>query len=81
MRERNLLLEEPRPDAVWLSGLEAQMAEAAAAIAAARLARLEALQKHIMIPAYGSAFPWADLAFEGEIEDRWSSHAGGAGRG
>jgi DNA replication and repair protein RecF len=43
MRERNLLLEEMRPDAAWLSGLEAQMAEAAAAIAAARLHALEAL--------------------------------------
>ena len=36
MRERNLLLEEPRPDAAWLSSLEAHMAEAAIAIAAAR---------------------------------------------
>ncbi|MGB3141622.1 MAG: AAA family ATPase, partial [Aestuariivirga sp.] len=38
MRERNLLLQEPRADAVWLSSLEAHMAEASVAIAAARLA-------------------------------------------
>ena len=36
MRERNLLLDETRPDAAWLSSLEAQMAEAAVAISAAR---------------------------------------------
>ena len=47
MRERNLLLQEPRADTVWLAGLEAHMAEAAVAIAAARLAAVEALQKHI----------------------------------
>ena len=60
MRERNLLLGEPRPDRAWLSGLEAQMAEAAAAIAAARLAALEALQDHIDISYLSrAAFPWA----------------------
>ena len=47
MRERNLLLQEPRADAVWLGSLEAHMAEASVAIAAARMAAVEALQKHI----------------------------------
>ena len=47
MRERNLLLAEQRYDQVWLSSLEANMAEAAVAIAAARLAGIEALQRHI----------------------------------
>lgn len=70
MRERNLLLEEPRPDPLWLSGLEAQMAEAAAAIAAARLHAVAALQNHIKFLLKGSAFPASILALQGDLEDR-----------
>lgn len=68
MRERNLLLEEVRPDPSWLSSLEAQMAEAAVAISAARLVGLEALQTHIGEGRATSSFPWAEIAIEGEIE-------------
>ena len=68
MRERNLLLEEPRADAVWLSSLEAHMAEAAVAIAAARLMAVEALQRHINDGRRSSAFPWGEIAIEGEVE-------------
>jgi DNA replication and repair protein RecF len=68
MRERNLLLGETRPDAAWLSSLEAQMAEAAVAISAARLVGLEALGTHIGEGRAESSFPWAELALEGEIE-------------
>ena len=68
MRERNLLLEEPRADAAWLSSLEAHMAEAAVAIAAARLHAVEALRRHIGEARTASAFPWAQVAVEGEIE-------------
>src|SRR5262245_29818890 len=70
MRERNLLLEEARPDAAWLAGLEAQMAEAAAAIAAARLHAIEALQNHIKFLLKGSAFPASILGLQGDLEDR-----------
>jgi DNA replication and repair protein RecF len=70
MRERNLLLEDMRPDGVWLSGLEAQMAEAAAAIAAARLHAVAALQNHIKTLLEGSAFPASILALQGDPEDR-----------
>jgi DNA replication and repair protein RecF len=70
MRERNLLLEETRPDAAWLAGLEAQMAEAAAAIAAARLHAVEALQNHIKFLLKGSAFPASILGLQGDLEDR-----------
>ncbi|MGE0239193.1 MAG: DNA replication/repair protein RecF [Parvibaculaceae bacterium] len=70
MRERNLLLEEPRPDGAWLSGLEAQMAEAAAAIAAARLHAVQALQNHIKFLLKGSAFPASILGLQGDLEDR-----------
>jgi DNA replication and repair protein RecF len=68
MRERNLLLEEMRPDPAWLSSLEAHMAEAAVAISAARLVGLEALQTHIGEGRETSSFPWAEVAVEGEIE-------------
>ncbi len=68
MRERNLLLEEPRPDPAWLSSLEARMAEAAVAISAARLVGLEALQTHISEGRDASSFPWADVSVDGEIE-------------
>ncbi len=68
MRERNLLLEESRADRAWLSSLEAHMAEAATAIAAARLQAVVALQKHIDEGRQQSAFPWGIVAVEGEIE-------------
>ena len=68
MRERNLLLEETRPDPAWLASLEAHMAEAAVAISAARLIGLEALQTHIGEARAESSFPWAEVAVEGEIE-------------
>lgn len=68
MRERNLLLEDMRPDTSWLASLEAQMAEAAVAISAARLVGLEALRTHIGEGRSESSFPWADVSVEGEIE-------------
>lgn len=70
MRERNLLLAGERLDEAWMAGLETQMAEAGAAIAAARLLALEALQSHMDEGRNDSAFPWAILAIEGELEDR-----------
>jgi DNA replication and repair protein RecF len=68
MRDRNLLLEEYAPDGAWLSGLEAHMAEAGAAIAAARLSGVEALQAHIDAQPRASAFPFGILAVQGEFE-------------
>lgn len=68
MRERNLLLEEMRPDPAWLSSLEAHMAEAAVAISAARLVGLEALETHIGEGRQTSSFPWANVSVAGEIE-------------
>ncbi|MFN4141900.1 DNA replication/repair protein RecF [Aestuariivirga sp.] len=68
MRERNLLLEDHRADAAWLTSLEARMAEAAVAISAARHVGLEALRTHIGEGRGVSSFPWAEVAIEGEIE-------------
>ncbi len=69
MRERNLLLQEIRADMVWMGSLEAHMAEAAVAIAAARLSAIEALQKNINGTRSESAFPHALIAIAGEIEN------------
>ncbi len=68
MRERNLLLQEPQADQVWLASLEAQMAEAAIAVAAARLSAMDALQRHIQGQRRDTAFPHSLIAIEGEIE-------------
>jgi DNA replication and repair protein RecF len=68
MRERNLLLEDARADVAWLASLEAHMAEAAVAIAAARVQGIEALQAHINEGRAGDAFPWGEISIEGEIE-------------
>ena len=68
MRERNMLLQDARADTVWMGSLEAHMAEAAVAIAAARHAAIESLQKHIHETRAESAFPWGLISIEGEIE-------------
>jgi DNA replication and repair protein RecF len=68
MRERNLLLEDKHLDTAWLASLEAHMAEAAVAIAAARLMVVEALQHHIAEGRGAGPFPWAEVAVDGEIE-------------
>jgi DNA replication and repair protein RecF len=68
MRERNLLLEDRLPDHAWLDSLEAHMAEAGVAIAAARTTAVETLQGHIGEGRTDSAFPWGELTIDGEIE-------------
>lgn len=71
MRERNRLLSEGRPDPIWLSGIEEQLAEAAVAVAAARAAALEALQGYVgQMNGADSAltFPRAELAISGQLE-------------
>lgn len=67
MRERNKLLEKNILDDVWLSGVEAQMAEQAVAIAAAR--REVALHLSALLNAGSqSAFPFARIAMQGDLE-------------
>ena len=46
------------------------MAEAAIAIAAARLVGVEALQVHIEETRGGSSFPWGEISVDGDIEAR-----------
>ncbi len=68
MRERNRLVTAARWDKTWLSGVEQQMAEAAVALAAGRLAALEALAGRAGEEEFRSPFPWAQLAVAGELE-------------
>jgi DNA replication and repair protein RecF len=71
MRDRNRVLSDAVPDQGWLGGLEHGMAEAGVAIAAARAAALDALQGFVSeMPAARnqSAFPWAGLEIEGDLE-------------
>lgn len=67
LRQRQRLLEERSRDDAWLSALEAQMAAAGVAIAAARRETAGALAAANVADA-DSAFPGADIALEGELE-------------
>ncbi len=69
LRSRNRLLEEERPDEAWLDAVEREAAETAVAVAAARretVARLAAAiaEEHDL----DSAFPFAELSLEGDLE-------------
>lgn len=70
MRQRQRLLEERNRDDAWLAALEAQMAAAGVAIAAARRETAGALAAAEVADAAesGGAFPGADIALEGGLE-------------
>jgi len=69
LRGRNRLLEEGRGDDNWLDAVEAQAAELAVAIAAARIEAVARLSAFIHDTQEGqSPFPFAELAIEGEVE-------------
>ncbi len=68
MRERNFLLQDLRCDYAWLTAIEAQMAELAIAIAAARNEAAVTLARHFAAHADVSPFPWGILQLLGEIE-------------
>ncbi len=67
MRQRQRLLDEGGRDDSWLSALEAQMAEAGVAIAAARR-DIAALLAAANIADGEALFPAADIALEGDLE-------------
>lgn len=78
MRGRNKLLAEPRHDDKWLDAIEAEMAELAVAIAAARrdwAAEIAALigEGDVIAP-----FPWAEIALEGALEHWLDGHTAAA---
>lgn len=69
MRDRNRLLEEVRADSSWLDAVEASMADAAIAIAAARVEFVDCIRK-LIAATYDphSAFPHADIELDGVLE-------------
>lgn len=69
MRERNFLLQDERADRIWLSSLEAQMAECAIAMASARNEVARHLSKHFSGAENASPFPWGVFQLEGDIEE------------
>jgi DNA replication and repair protein RecF len=71
MRQRNRLFQMREGSTTLFEGLEQQMAEAGAAIAAARLdatGRLAALIERMRAERGEGPFPWASVALEGQLE-------------
>jgi len=71
LRERNRLLSEDRPQTRWLDSVEAQLAEAAVAVAAARNSAMAIVAGFIAEGRNASrnnAFPWAEVTVDGEPE-------------
>ena len=69
MRERARLLKYGPRDPAWLDGLENEMAEAGVAIAAARAATVERLNRALAEREAAGAFPAAALTLTGETFD------------
>jgi DNA replication and repair protein RecF len=75
MRQRNRLLEMGERSPSLFAGLEAQMAESGAAIAAARVDAVDRLRAGVATQNHASAdggefpFPWAELSVEGSLEE------------
>jgi len=68
MRERARLLKLGPRDPMWLAGLEAEMAEAGAAMAAARAETAARLNTMLEERGHAGAFPAAQLALAGEVD-------------
>lgn len=78
MSQRARLLREQREakaaaDPLWLSSLEATMAETGVAIAAARLQTLQSLSAHLAVTLEGTGFPASVIALAGGIEEALQS--------
>lgn len=67
LRNRNRLLEE-RADRRWLDAAEQELAELAVAVAAARVETVQHLVARIAPTQDDSAFPYAELFLEGDVE-------------
>jgi DNA replication and repair protein RecF len=68
LRSRNRLLEERSGDGPWLDAVERETAELAVAVAAARGETLRRLQARLQARAAQSAFPSAEIALDGWME-------------
>lgn len=73
LRERNRLLSEDRLEARWLDSVEASLAEAAVAVAAARndaIAIVAGFIEQARAHAGSGTFPWAEIKVDGELEQQ-----------
>jgi len=68
LRSRNRLLEETRPDAHWLDAVEHETAELAVAVAGQRVETVHRLDA-VLASRKGSAFPPAEIALDGWMEN------------
>ena len=73
LRSRNRLLEEPRPDAHWLDAVEHETAELAVAVAGLRVETVRRLET-VLTSRKGSAFPPAEIALDGWMEQLIPAH-------
>ncbi len=78
MRGRNRLLAENRRDHGWFNAIEAEMAELAVAIAAARREWVSLATALIARSDAASPFPAAEIALEGTIEHQLDGHTASA---
>jgi len=76
LRSRNRLLEDPRPDPLWLDAVEHEAAELAVAVAAGRAETVRRLQGAVEAHKdLASPFPWAEIAIDGWLETLLADHA------
>jgi DNA replication and repair protein RecF len=75
MRGRNRLLAEDSRDLMWLSAIEAQMAETGVAMAAARAELVKLLMAMIERMPVDGAFPQATLALDGTLETAFAQRS------
>jgi DNA replication and repair protein RecF len=77
LRSRNRLLEEPRRDPQWLDAVEHETAELAVAVAGLRVETVRRLQS-VLVRCKDAAFPPADIALDGWMEQLIPAHPAGA---
>jgi DNA replication and repair protein RecF len=76
LRSRNRLLEDQNPDPHWLDAVERETAELAVAVAAARVETVHRLTAALAERRdRASAFPWAQIALAGSVENVLALHA------
>jgi DNA replication and repair protein RecF len=73
LRSRNRLLEDPRPDAHWLDAVEHETAELAVAVVSQRVETMRRLEA-VLVSRKGSAFPPAEIALDGWMEQLVPQH-------
>jgi DNA replication and repair protein RecF len=77
LRSRNRLLEDARPDPHWLDAVEHETAELAVAVAGLRVETVRRLEA-VLASRKDAAFPPAEIALDGSLEQLIPAHPAGA---